>query len=257
MLLPSESDVTRRSRRQVIMRAAAVVLIVLAGACSCAHRRARAAPDNPFTTSEAAVGDVTYFSDSGTAGLRALASGIWHLIPFPDGFLPHQAFSPGTAGVVGELWVVGRASTGLQLRSYRDTNADGLVEAASASVLISSDLTIMVYSVAFDPTSGALYMLHVGPGDIYRARDTNSDHVPETLSETPFVAGTWDPAYVEPQVIEYEDPETLQTEMYADGLSAKATDLSNAEVSAVYAVPVGLFRDTDGDDVADTLDYTE
>jgi hypothetical protein len=64
---------------------------------------------------------------------------------------------------------------------------------------------------------------------------------------------------VEPQVIEYEDPETLQTEMYADGLSAKATDLSGAEASGVYAsaapgTEVGLFRDTNGDGVADVVD---
>jgi len=98
-----------------------------------------------------------------------------------------------------ELWVIGRVDSATVLRAYTDTNGDDVVEVATGTDLIAGAAhPTVVTAVAFDPDSGTLYMLEAGTGDVYRATDTNTDLRPDSLSQTPFVRGTWSPAEPSP-----------------------------------------------------------
>jgi len=213
-----------------------------------------AAPEELLETSSVVVGDYTYFSDSDTSEVRRLGGDGWAQFPFPDAFIPYALLAPKS----NELWVLGRGAVALELRSY-DLDVAGNVETATHAALFTSTVDVSIGAIAFDEDSGTLYMLHFGVGDIYVARDTSGDLVPDEVQSALFVKGNWDPDELEPQVIEFEDPETGQTMHLNNGLSAKAGQLSDATANSVYAsappgIEVGLFKDTDGDGVADEVE---
>lgn len=177
-----------------------------------------------------------------------------------SGLAPHLLVGPGTAGGTGELWVVGHDTTTghIKIVAYTDQNSDGVVQSATATLLVTASAYINASAHAFDPLSGTLYILDSVSGDVYRAIDTTADHRPDSLDVTPLVAGSWDPNEPEPQFITYIDPDTSAPETHPAGLTAQATHLWRPTPTSVYvtATPsfeIGTFTDTDADGVADAV----
>lgn len=213
--------------------------------------------------STALVGDVEYSVNSSATELRwsrpvvtdphSITVGVANL----PGFEPQQAIAPGTAGAIGELWILGLDNGDLALRSYEDADSDGLVETTTFTTLFSSSVEYMIQAVAFDPVSGTLYMLQDEPKNIWRAEDTNSDSQPDALGSIAFAAATWVPWSSSPREYEYDDPVTGQPLTIPGGLTVAATALSAAQLDTVTVWGVGRLgelEDTDSDGVADTAD---
>lgn len=172
---------------------------------------------------------------------------------------PHAFVDPDPeAADADEIWVIGRVGLATVIRSYRDTNGDDIVEAATGTDLIAASAhPSVVDSAAFDPDSGALYMLEQGTGDVYRATDTNADLRPDVLSQTPFVRGTWTPAEPGPVWLDYADPDTGIVTQIPGGVSALATCViaptgNSVQLVATLSIELARVTDTNGDGVVDT-----
>lgn len=208
-------------------------------------------------TARATVGSIEYRGASRSTMVWANGPGINEHLDLGD-LYPHAFLDPEAAGVgAAELWVIGRVGTGTVIRAYTDSNADGVIDPATGTTLVASVARpTVVEAAAFDPDSGALYLLERDTSDVFRATDTNADQRPDTLSQTPFIAGTWSPAEPGPVWLDYTDPETGQASQLPGGISSMATHLiaptaNSVQLMATLAVEIGRATDTNGDGVAD------
>lgn len=216
-------------------------------------------PDSGFgdrlASSAAALDDVMYVADSRFARLRFTEQDATTGELALQGFFPQCLFAFEPSGQAHQLWVVGGDGEGVvTLRSFSDTNTDGVIDVGSAVDLLSGDRPDVTVGVAYDPMSGTMFLLEAGTGNVYRARDTNSDSRPDTLDPTPFIDGRWTgPGSTEPRVHEFIDPETSETILVPAGLSAYARSLVDPHPSRVTLPGIAAFEDTDADGVADAF----
>lgn len=254
----------------------ALLLLLCASACGGGDDSGPAAGDGPrepmpllaiteVTSSQAQLGGTAYQSTSSAESLHwSRASTIDpHDLLVGDlslgAFLPHQIVLPGAAGATGEVWILGRTTSApiqIQLRSYLDSDANGIVEVGSYTTLFASTGPTLITSAVFSETEGTLYMLDQPTYDIYRAYDTGTDERPDTLASAIFAAGTWVPGNPTPQTYTYIDPDTSESITLPNGRTSLAHVLASPSASGVdvwAAQLIGRFADTNWDGVADSV----
>jgi hypothetical protein len=176
-----------------------------------------------------------------------------------QGFYPDVLFVP--EAWPNELWVFGHDSNGVfALRSLTDTTGDGMVDPSSSQVLLSGDRPDRLESLAFDASSGTLYLMESMTRHVCVAVDTTNDNRPDSLQGDPFLNAAWvdEPGVPLGSATRYgsiDDPVTGLPVTVPAGSMLFAIGLANAKADRVQVLGEDKWLiDTDGDHVVDTIE---